>query len=362
MGYRMGSELATLEEELKEFLIEGEHYMLSMDFDRALDMYLKALKLDKNNEDACNRLLQIYAVRGLYKNFIAQSYEMVRILDEKGEHEKALDLTRRTIGLKPEDDKIRKKAILLYKRQNNTQKLVEESIALAMLYFEEGMTQWAVKIITRVQELAPDNHDIGVGLAEIYMRQGQIKEAADKYRELGRIFIKQGAREKAFDAYRKLKVLVTTADSELLVTLGNLYMEHGSFDQAESEFREALKLNINDMEALNSLGTVCQKKGSFRDAILAFTKVQKLNPKDINATQCLAELNKEIGNKPMAVKHYLEVADHYVHGGNVERAVELYKLVLELEPENEKANHEVQELGKLIMGAGEHGAGPEHVE
>jgi tetratricopeptide (TPR) repeat protein len=352
----MGRELDTLEDELKELLIEGEHHMLSMAFDSAREAYLAVMKVDSNNEEACQQLIQIYALRGLYKDFIAQSYEMVRILDEKGQPERALEMARRVMGLKPEDDKIRKKAILLHKRQNDVNKLVEESIALAMLYFETGMAEWSIKIITTMQKLVPENHDIGAGLAEIYMRQGQIKEAADKYRELGRVFMKEGAREKAFDAYRKLKVLVTNPDSEILVTLGNLYMEHGTYDQAESEFREALKLNINDMGALNSLGMVCQKKGSFRDAILAFTKVQKLNPGDMNATERLAELNKEIGNKPMAVKHYSEVADHYVQGGNIERAVELYKLILELEPENEKANHEVQELGRLIVGSGDHSA------
>ena len=323
-------------------------YFNATDFDKAQDMYVKALETDKDHEEANMRLAQIYAIRGFIKKAITQNYEVVRILEAHGQTDRALRVASQTQGLNPEDDRIRKKLILIYKRLNEEHNFVAECLGLSQVYLEKGQENDAVKLLKKVIEDHPENGELGVGLAELYMRIGHLNEASEQFRRVGAHFLKSGFKKEAADAFRKLKLL-GSADQNIIMTLGNLDIELGNLDAAESAFRDALKLDINNADALTGLGRVCYEKGAYRDAMLAFSKIVKINTRDIKAKEKLADLQNLTGNKPLAAKSYIEIAMHYQGEGDIERALELFKKALEMEPGNTTASREITALEKLIL-------------
>ncbi len=54
------------------------------------------------------------------------------------------------------------------------------------------------------------------------------------------------------------------------INLGSAYLSKNRLDDAEREFREAIRLDPSSAEAHNNLGTVCQRKGKIDDALREF--------------------------------------------------------------------------------------------
>jgi len=71
----------TVDPGLLELLREAEHHFYKNEWDQAKEICLKVIAQDKNNEEACERLIKINSVKGLFKRCHIQSYELVRILD-----------------------------------------------------------------------------------------------------------------------------------------------------------------------------------------------------------------------------------------------------------------------------------------
>lgn len=326
-----------------------EHYDLN-EWDKAMELYLQLKEKDPENEMSYVRLSEIYAIRGLFSDVITQNCELVRILFENGEVDRALEMAEKTVGLDAMGFKPRMCLIIVNRKKGDFERFVNESLELARLYSEEGMGERSMKLISKLQKLAPDNLEVAVKLADSFMVEGRMDRAEAQYRMLADKFREAGRKDKAADALRKVKVLITP-DSSLLMALGNLYMELQNYDAAEAEFRGALKLNINDISALKALGTVCLAKGAFRDSILAFNKVSALDSQDLYAREQIGNIHRLTGNKDLAIRSHSEVAVLYEKAGNIAKALEIWQMVLEIDPDHTQAMDEIDRLKKLLPGS-----------
>ncbi|MGV8118180.1 MAG: tetratricopeptide repeat protein [Candidatus Xenobiia bacterium LiM19] len=326
-----------------------EHYDLN-EWDKAMELYLQLKEKDPENEMSYVRLSEIYAIRGLFSDVITQNCELVRILFENGEVDRALEMAEKTVGLDAMGFKPRMCLIIVNRKKGDFERFVNESLELARLYSEEGMGERSMKLISKLQKLAPDNLEVAVKLADSFMVEGRMDRAEAQYRMLADKFREAGRKDKAADALRKVKVLITP-DSSLLMALGNLYMELQNYDAAEAEFRGALKLNINDINALKALGTVCLAKGAFRDSILAFNKVSALDSQDLYAREQIGNIHRLTGNKDLAIRSLSEVAGLYEKARNIAKALEVWQMVLEIDPDHTQAMDEIDRLKKLLPGS-----------
>jgi len=331
-------------EEIQVIMREAENFKAQREWDLAIEKYKEVLDLDPTNEEAVTRLAELYAIRGLISDVIEQYFKLMDILEQKEEYDLAVEVARWIMKIQPENDKARMKTILIYKKKGDLEEVVKQSLELARLYIELGQGDQSILLLKNAQEIAPDNLDIGLELAEMYISYGHIQEGTNQYRKIANAYLAKQDYEKAAEAFRRMKI-VTPDDPQLSFTLGNLYMKLGKLDEAEAEFRAILRHNLNHTEALMALGNVCQKKGRFRDAILAFNKILSVNPQDEVAKEKLGELYQAQGATNEAVKHYLQAASTYQYNGQVDRAIALYQRVLSIDPTNPTACRELTNLG-----------------
>ncbi len=331
-------------EDVQSLMREAESAISQKDWDKAIELYQLVMTEDPTNEEACSKLAELFAVRGLISNVIETYFTLMDILDQKGEHELAVEVARWIMKLQPENDKARMKTILIYKEKGNMEEVVKQSLQLARLYIELGQGDQSILLLKNAQEIAPDNLDIGLELAEMYISHGHIPEGTAQYKKIANAYMAKGDKEKATEAFRRMKI-VQPDDPNLLFTLGNLYMELGKLNEAEGEFRAILRHNLNHTDALMSLGNVCQRKGQFRDAILAFNKILSVNPENEMAKERLGELYQAQGATSEAVKFFLQAASTYQFDENIDRAVKLYQRVLGMDPTNPTACRELTNMG-----------------
>ncbi len=109
----------------------------------------------------------------------------------------------------------------------------------------------------------PEDRDVYLGLAQIYIRANQYKEASD--------------------AIDKAAALAVHPDEKMYIAFirGTLYDRQKLFDQSEAEFRKALAIDPNNATVLNYLGYSLADRGvKLPEALTMIQKAVELDPQN----------------------------------------------------------------------------------
>ncbi|MGB2762232.1 MAG: tetratricopeptide repeat protein [Minisyncoccales bacterium] len=154
-----------------------------------------------------------------------------------------------------------------------------------------------------------------------------------------------------------------------LIAIAQVKYQVQDLDGAEKVYLMALEIQPTNTLILNNLGDIYNQKKEYQKASEMYLKIIESNPKWINAYRELAaiykyhlkdrypemevillkglEKSKEFtGEAP--VDFYSMLAVFYKETGQVEKAIKYFEKVLELTPENQGAEIELEELKKLL--------------
>lgn len=322
--------------DVQELLMKAKKLCDSNDWYQAGKLFLEVLQKDNDNEEACAGLSEVYVLNGMLNEAVIQNCELVRILYDNGKVERALKIAEKTQNIDSEGIMSRMNKILFYKKEDKHENMKGALLELAQVCAAKGLQNRAVETIELLGKLFPEDLDFALKCADAHFSSGNKDKALAQYRSVADRLLKQGNKVRALQVYKKVKEL-SPPDKSLHMLIGKLHQEAGELDAAETEFRAALKNNVNDIEGLCALGTICMQKKSFRDALLAFSKVLQINPSAVFAKEQLGLLHHSMGNKEVAVKNLMEAARHYMNGGNTEKAASISKKVLQIDPNNRDA-------------------------
>src|SRR5277367_1694670 len=131
------------------------------------------------------------------------------------------------------------------------------------------------------------------------------------------------------------------------------YVQQGKLQNAMAEYEKVLKNDAKDLTVTNTVGdlysrlgetdkaTACFKtvgdayasQGFTVKAIAMYKKICKLQP-SLESLLKLAELYTQQGLFNDARAQYLQVAEEFLKGGELENAVRIFQKILEMDPEN----------------------------
>lgn len=156
-------------------------------------------------------------------------------------------------------------------------------------------------------------NEVKFDLAQVAEREGQLRKAADQYRELlakqpknaqlhhrlGVVQVRLGEREEGLEHLRRANQL-KPSDPALLNDLGFACLEAGELEEAEKHLREALAISPNDRRTLNNLGLCVAQSGRIDEAYMYFRRVAG----DAEAHANLGYILAQSGDIPRALSHY----------------------------------------------------------
>jgi tetratricopeptide (TPR) repeat protein len=179
----------------------------------------------------------------------------------------------------------------------------------AMIYFREaiGLYQRAI-ILDKDKRLTPESH-YRLGLA--YFKMSKLNLDKEYYEEA----------EKEF----KLALKEGFENSDIHIYLGHLFFRKNAFDKAIKEYKRARELNPNDIPAWYNLGWVYKIKGLYNEAINAFQEV----------------LSNKWLDKELKIKIYAILGDIYCAQNRLEYAKEEYKKLLKLDRNSVEAHYKL---------------------
>jgi Flp pilus assembly protein TadD len=135
---------------------------------------------------------------------------------------------------------------------------------------------------------------------------GKKDELAKNMNKLAGIYDYVGRRDEAEKEYRDaLRINPDFADAHY--NLGVLLGNKGRKEDAEAEYRESLRINPDDAEAHNNLGVLLDHRGRKEDAEVEYRETLRINPDSAVAHYNLGILYSKTGKKEEAKKE-LEIA------------------------------------------------------
>jgi tetratricopeptide (TPR) repeat protein len=131
-------------------------------------------------------------------------------------------------------------------------------------------------------------------------------------------FVQQGKLQNAIAEYEKIRKY---DDKDLTVanTIGDLYARLGD--------------SANAIECFKTVGDAYAAQGFTVKGIAMYKKITKLQP-SVDGSLKLAELYTQQGLFNDARAQYLQVAEDFLKGGELDQAIRLFQKVLEMDPEN----------------------------
>lgn len=132
------------------------------------------------------------------------------------------------------------------------------------------------------------------------------------------------------------------------------YLSQGKIRAAIGEYRQVVESDPRDFSTMNILGDLCVKNSEPQEAVKYFTKVAehygnqgfaqkaiaiynkiaRIKPDSIEVSSKLAELHRMKGSIAEARLHYTTVAEEYQRRGKKLEALDIWKNIAELDPNN----------------------------
>jgi len=155
------------------------------------------------------------------------------------------------------------------------------------------------------------------------------------------------ARDACADAIRLAKGNPTTL-GQAYRQMGEVYSREGNTPEGFAALYKAAELDPRNTQTAKSLATCAVRAGLYAEAAAAYSRVLKLAPLDVEAKKQLAWVNFKMERYPVAIKHYEAVGDSlgtvdryylaqaYAKSNRADRAVELFRDVVRIDPDNYK--------------------------
>ncbi len=146
-------------------------------------------------------------------------------------------------------------------------------------------------------------------------------------------FMNQGRLPDAIREYQGI-LRMDPRDQVTLMTLGDLFVRQADLHQATEYFERLANVYLND--------------GFNSKAIAIYKKIAKLAPNELDPLERLADLYVQQGVLSEARPLFLQIAEGHLKANRAQRAVEVLRRLLEVEPENLRVQMRLAELYNVM--------------
>src|ERR1700722_2195637 len=146
-------------------------------------------------------------------------------------------------------------------------------------------------------------------------------------------FLNQGKVAQAIAEYQQI-LRHDAKDQATLMTVGDLYARQGDMKQAVEYFERLAQVYLND--------------GFNSKAIAIYKKIAKLAPSELAPLERLADLYVQQGVLSEARPLFLQIAESHLKANRAQKAVEVLRRLLNVEPENPRVQMRLAELYNVM--------------
>ena len=302
---------------------------------KAIAVWKQINKLDPSILEPYVNLADLYAKQGLMVEAKGQYQIVVDEYIKRGRVREAGDALKKMADIDPSDLKVRSKLADLYTRDGNSQKAVEEHIAIADELHRKGHLAEALQVLEKGLRIDAKSVRLRTELARIHIVQKNYDKAIQHLEDVP---------QKAPD------------DAEALIRLGEAYLGAKRTSDAEAIFRRLLERDPNNQEARTQMGRVFLLQGHFDQAYEQFVpvvdrllerkdgeraaallqQVVQRNPAHVKSLNKLVAVYRSLRKESAVILTYSQLTEAYINQGQMDQAAGVLEILEGLEPQNQQ--------------------------
>ena len=324
------SRLGQNDKAVERFRVIAESYTAEGAILKAIAMYKKIVKLDTNDLQSMEKLAELYRKQGLVSDARSALLQAAEIYTRKGQSKETLRLLKQLVAFDPENVQVITRTADLMTQGGQKDEAKQMLAQTASTLVERHVLEPAQKVLERLIALDRGNLRAQELRAQVTFELGDNEKAAELYeaipdldsrpdgmRNLLAAYLNLGNLEQALPIGRKLMTVHHDADA-ILKLASRLYKEDDILGALNLYSDFSTEVIAHDKEEVTA-----HLHG-------AITKV-RTNPE---ALRILYRLFLCAGDNSM-IAEILELEAHAcVKNGQMERARDAYKELIELEPDN----------------------------
>ncbi len=247
-------------------------------------------------------------------------------------------------------------------RNGQTQEAVIKFMLVAELYSLRGEAIQAMRLLTRVVQMAPMELKVRSKLIDLLVAQGHLEEAIRQYMDLAMVYYHLAELNMARQTYAAALRLAQQAKVdpsytvELLYKVADIDLQRLDLRQAVRIFEQIRTMEPEDMRARRSIidlyfrlgqdvaalsevdgfTALLEHSGQRNTAIEFLSDLTNERPESMELNKRLADLYVRNGQILLAVERLDMIADALLNAGNREGAMAMLKAIIALKPVNVK--------------------------
>ena len=214
----------------KDKIVEkAQKFVQKGNIDKAITEYKTASVIDPDDSSIRLRLGELYIKKGMNEEAVNEYMDVAKDNVQKGFYLKAIAVYKQVLKLDPGNIDIHNKLADLYTKQRLIADALIQYNIIIDVFEAKGKTSEMLELIKKMVEIAPDNIDARVKLANIYLKLGFDKDGYDEYAAALRKLLDN----KRFDAAEKIYVDLfdnNPSEPNILVGLAEIYRQKGDAD------------------------------------------------------------------------------------------------------------------------------------
>jgi tetratricopeptide (TPR) repeat protein len=309
---------------------EAQKYLAKGQVDKAIAEWEKLVH-ESPEGNTYNIIGDLYFKKGDRKSAVDSFHKAANFFRHEGFSLKALALYKKVLNINPADGESLYALGELSEEKGLSTDATRYYLAAADSLSKEGKKDRLLEIYQKILSLSPTNVNLRQKVADIFLKEGFITDAAMEYIHMARFYEKNGETEKAEVQYRRV-LDIQPSNRDAIKGMGSLLERTGEREKAVRFMMEAAERFPDDTDILFRHAEICHAAGDDAAARRGLYRIVEIEPENLKPRRLLGEMYLKEGAEDKAWVEYLPVIDQIILEEKYEEAISLLKPFKSAEP------------------------------
>jgi tetratricopeptide (TPR) repeat protein len=304
-----------------QIMKEAQKYLAKGQVDKAIAEWERLVR-ESPEGNTYNIIGDLYFKKGDRKTAVESFHKAANFFRHEGFSLKALALYKKVLNISPANAESLYALGELSEEKGLSTDATRYYLAAADSFSKEGKKDRLLETYQKILSISPSNVSLRQKVAEIFLKEGLISDAAAEYLHMAGFYEESGETEKAEAQYRKV-LEIQPSNRDAIMGMGSLLERAGEKEKAILHMKEAVERFPHDTGILFRYAEICHSAGDDAAARGSLYRIVETDPENLKPRRLLGEMYLREGAKDKAWVEYLPVIDQIIAGEKYEEAVSL---------------------------------------
>ena len=244
----------------------------------AIEVYSEILAEDFQNTKVHELIAELYIMNKDMQRASRHLFKVASDAVSNGDLQGAVTVYRNIINILPRNILAREKMLEILTKTGSKSEIVQAVRELAEIASGEGNPQKTIEYFEKLCALDPSNKHYAIRLADSLQAKGLKEKAAEVLCKISQDCLREGKYDEALDLLEKIR-LFNPANSSVFFLVAQVYEKQGKIVKAVEALQSSLQRDKEQPDQLEYLARLYVKAGRIDDADMLYERLLKIDKK-----------------------------------------------------------------------------------